>query len=173
MSFCVVTGVGPRTGTSFVMQKAREVGLPISGEMFIDGVTINKHNPNGYWDINPFHFPTLLQSNKLDNTIVKVWPTVLQFIDVSKIKCIVVLERKNKQKQISSIFKVLNDELTLPINQIFYDQKTPIELIEESNNILNYYLKPDINFIKVYTEDLDSSIKNILDFLERGLSCQQ
>jgi hypothetical protein len=50
MSLVVVTGLGPRTGTSFVMNQARLKGLPIKGQAFIDGLTIPQHNPDGYWE---------------------------------------------------------------------------------------------------------------------------
>jgi len=171
MNINVVTGYGQRTGTSFVMQKVKEAGLPINGEMFLDGLTINKHNPNGYWEINPFELPFLLKNNKLNNSICKIWPSVLEYIEHPKINNIVVLKRKNKQKQLESMAKVLKDELTLPINKLFYSNETVEFLLEDSSNKLTKWLetKNNSSILEVYTEDLDIKINNILLFLGKDL----
>jgi hypothetical protein len=173
MNINVVTGYGQRTGTSFVMQKAKEAGLPINGEMFLDGLTINKHNPNGYWDINPFSFSFLLESNKLNNSVCKIWPSVLEYLDHGRINNVVVLKRKNKQQQLESMAKVLKDELTLPINKLFYSSETVEFLLEDSSNKLTKWLenKNNNSVLEVYTEDLNIRINDIISFLGRGLKC--
>lgn len=173
MNINIVTGFGPRTGTSFVMQKAKEKGLPISGDMFLEELTIKKHNPNGYWDLNPFMLPTLLNTNKLNNSICKVWPESLLFIDNKNIKNIVILSRKNKINQLKSMSKVLKDELELPINKIFYNNSNVSELLINSTINLLTWLKTNnsTNILYVHTEDLDNKIDNILSFLERDIKC--
>jgi hypothetical protein len=173
MNINVVTGYGQRIGTSFVMQKVKEAGLPINGKMFLDGLTVNKHNPNGYWEINPLELPFLLENNKLDNSICKIWPNVLEHIEHTKINNVVVLKRKNKQKQLESMSKVLKDELTLPINKLFYSNETVEFLLENSSNKLTKWLEKKNNnsILEVYTEDLDLKINDIVSFLERGLKC--
>lgn len=173
MSINIVTGFGPRTGTSFVMQKVREAGLPITGLKFLDGITVEQHNPDGYWDINPFALPTLLDQNKLDNTICKVWPSVLLAMNPGMINNVVVLERRDKDKQLSSMRKVLRDELQLPLNHMFYSGETAEFFLEDATSKLTQWLekKNKHQVFYTYTEDLDINIKQVISFLERGMKC--
>jgi hypothetical protein len=174
MNINVVTGFGQRTGTSFVMQKAKEKGLPIIGEKFITGLTVEKHNPNGYWDIDPFKLTNLLSNSKLNNSICKLWFNCLQYINKDYINHIVVIERQNKVKQFESMYKVLQDELTLPLCRTFYNNETVEEIYTNTTNGLIDWLN-QINKDKifwVYTEELNEKIDDVLNFLERGLKWQ-
>ena len=69
--------------------------------------------------------------------------------------------------------KVLKDELTLPINKLFYSNETVEFLLENSSNKLTKWLEKKNNnsILEVYTEDLDLKINDIVSFLERGLKC--
>lgn len=173
MSINVVTGYGPRTGTSFVMQKIKEAGLPINGEMFLDGHTVTKHNPNGYWDIHPYKLKYLLDNNKLDNSVCKLWPSALEYIEQTKINNIVVLKRKDKEQQLKSMTKVLKDELELPLNKLFYSGESVEFLLNDSCTKLTRWLsnKKTSSILEVYTEDLNTNINDIISFLGRGLKC--
>lgn len=173
MGINIVTGFGQRTGTSFVMQKIKEKGLPVCGEKFLNGITVEKHNPNGYWDINPLQLADLISNNKLDSKFCKLWANVLQFIPQENTNLVIVLERKNKEQQLSSMQKVLNDELELPINKIFYNGETVKDIYENTVTLLNAWLqhKDKSKVLHIYTEELDNSLSSIYNFIERGLKC--
>jgi hypothetical protein len=162
MSIVVVTGIGPRSGTSFVMKKAKDAGLPILGEAF-SRITVPKHNPDGYWEC-PTSDPT-----ELDNNISKIWYSTLVTLDPSLISAVVVLERKDKLAQMHSIYKVFKDECK--VWPVFARLLDPCDALYEHMTDLNKWLNQlDQNKVmRVYTEDLDSEISSILSFLERGL----
>jgi len=165
-SIAVVTGIGPRTGTSFVMQRAILSGLPITGKKFIDGYTVKKHNPDGYWDTDL----ETIQNNNINKTVIKLWYNSLKYIDHDLISCIVVLERKNKLAQLASMYKVYRDEykmtnMDVNISDIFYDHHTKLQQWLNQRN--------QQTILKVYTEDLNQEYPNIISFLERGLLCHQ
>jgi hypothetical protein len=165
MGLAVVTGLGPRTGTSFVMQKAKEHGLPITGKMFIDGYTVPKHNPQGYWDTDL----ETITGKHIDNTVIKLWYPTLKELDHSLISCVVVLQRRNKLAQLSSIYKVYKDEYELTKVRMdvlgsFLEQYTKLPKWLQNRN--------QQTVLSVFTEDLDKEYENILRFLERGLTCQ-
>jgi hypothetical protein len=163
MSIVVVTGVGPRTGTSFVMKKAKDAGLPIIGKPF-DEMLVPKHNPNGYWET------TSTKPKVLNNHVVKLWSPDLSLIPPFKISNILVLERKDKLAQMHSTYKVFKDECKL--NPTFAKLYNPANIIQEHSAFLERWLKQinQNNIMRVYTEDLDDSIEQILSFLERGLT---
>lgn len=162
MSIVVVAGMGPRTGTSFVMQRAFAAGLPIAGTKF-PMYTIPEHNPEGYWEA------VGLKHSMLDSHIAKLWYSDLVRIDHGLISNIVVLERKDKLAQMHSIYKVFKDECKLWPS--LAKQFTPSDIIYKHNKQLNHWLdQRDQNTVmRVYTEELNDSIDAILQFLERGL----
>ena len=161
----VVTGMGPRTGTSSVMQRAIEHGLPITGKQFIDGYTVPKHNPKGYWDTDL----ETIQNTNIDNTVIKLWYPTLKHLDHSLISCVVVLERRNKLAQLASMYKVYRDEY-----QMTKVNLSVLELFCEQHMKLPRWLnrRDQQTILRVYTEDLDQEYSSILRFLERGISCQ-
>lgn len=165
MSIMVVTGLGPRTGTSFVMQQAKNKGIPITGYKFLPNFTVEKHNINGYWE-TPVYNP------QIDNCVVKLWYPTLLSLDPNKVNGVVVLERKDKLAQVASLYKVFKDECKL--NKNFLSLESPSELllpfISKTNNWLSTINETKI--MRVYTEDLNSSLDSILSFIERGLTCQ-
>ena len=165
MSIVVVTGMGPRTGTSFVMQQAMKARLPAKGTQF-PIYTVPKHNPDGYWEmIN-------LTVNEMDNHIVKLWTPDLVKIDHARISHVVVLERKDKLAQVHSMYKVFKDECKQwpELAKHF----TPTDVLYHHNNILNLWLsqRDQQTIMRVHTEDLNESIESIIRFMERGLQCQ-
>ena len=162
MSIAVVTGIGPRTGTSFVMQSAKKAGLPISGEAF-NKTLVPKHNPEGYWET------ITTDPKQLNNHVVKLWYPDLIQINTNRISRIVVLERKDKLAQMYSMYKVFKDECEL--HPVFATLINPVDIFYEHATYLNEWLnKQNQNKImRVYTEDLTDSISDVLSFLERGL----
>jgi len=167
MSIVIVTGLGPRVGTSFVMNEAKKAGLPIIGHKFLPEWTVPKHNPEGYYDLDPLEFIDLYYSGQLNKRIVKAWGPLLTKVNPNDISCVVLLERKNKQDQLTSIKKVMVDEIkTIKGSQ--FSNLTAEEILKEHYNSVN--LIQSNNILRVYTEDLNKEITNILRFLERGLS---
>lgn len=166
MSIVIVTGLGPRTGTSFVMQQAKNKGLPIHGQKFIPNFTVEKHNPMGYWE-------TPIYEKTINNCLVKLWyPTMLSVCE-NNIGGIVALERKDKLAQVASLYKVFKDECKL--NKQFYLLNSPssflLPFITSTEKWLSRFNQQKV--MRVYTEELTTSIKDILSFIERGLTCQQ
>lgn len=167
---CAITGLGPRVGTSFVMNEARKAGLPIIGHKFLPEWTVPKHNPEGYYDLDPFEFVDLYYSGQLNKRVVKAWGPLLAKVNPNDISCVVLLERKDKQAQLASIKKVMADEIkTIKGSQ--FSHLTAQEILEEHYNAVK--LIQSNNILRVYTEDLNIEITNILRFLERGLSWAQ
>jgi hypothetical protein len=165
MSIVIVTGLGPRTGTSFVMQQAKQKGLPITGQQFIPNLTVEHHNKNGYWE-------TLQYDPTINNCIIKLWYPAFLAVDKQTIGGIVVLERRDKLAQLASIYKVFKDECKL--NPSLLSLESPSSLlfpfIENTEKWLSTFEETKLK--RVYTEDLNSSLDDILLFIERGLACQ-
>jgi len=165
MSIVIVTGLGPRTGTSFVMQQAKQKGIPIHGYKFIPNFTVEQHNVDGYWD-------AVIYEPTINNCLVKLWYPSYLDIDVNKIAGVVALERKDKVAQVASLYKVFKDECKLNNQLLSLDSPSSLLLpfIENTEQWLSSLNNKKV--MRVYTEDLDSSINSILSFIERGLSCQ-
>ena len=158
MGIVVVTGMGPRTGTSFVMQEAVKAGLPVKGIQF-PLYTIPAHNYYGYWEA-PFTMPV--------NGIVKLWTPDLIKIPHSQIDRVVVLERKDKLAQVYSMYKVFKDECKLfpELAKHF----TTADVLHKNNKQLNFWLnqRDKQTILRVFTEDLNDLIGDVLCFIERG-----
>jgi hypothetical protein len=162
MSIVIVTGLGPRTGTSFVMQQAKQKGIPIHGHKFISNLTVEEHNINGYWE-TPIYNPTI------NNCLVKLWYPTFLTIDKQNIGGIVVLERQDKLAQLASIYKVFKDECRLNPSLLSLDSPSSslFPFIENTEKWLSTFEETKLK--RVYTEDLNSSLDEILLFIERGL----
>lgn len=162
----IVTGVGPRVGTSYIMNEARKAGLPIMGKKHLKGLTIKKHNPSGYWELDPYIIPQLAATNSFDGYIIKMWSQGLKLLDPNSIGAAVIIERKDKQAQLNSMYKVWKDEIKTKVGSLFSDLS--VETIYNNHlEALNNYKFNSI--LHVYTEDLTSRTKEILNYLERGL----
>jgi hypothetical protein len=169
MGMVVVTGMGPRTGTSFVMQQAIAKGFPVVGHQFLEGLTVPKHNIHGYWDCYPGEIEHHLTTTGLDKQIVKIWYPILKDLNTTCIDRILVIERQDKEQQLKSMYKVWEDESKLPlIKAANIDIDLPT-LLEEHTKGLKQLLKDIKNKMIVFTEDLDKEIDVILDFLKGGL----
>jgi len=168
MNIAVVTGVGPRTGTSFVMQQALVHGLPIFGKKFIEGHTVESFNPLGYWDID-FRDPFKLKD--LEGHVCKVWHPLLPLVPTN---CTVLLERRDTVAQIESIRRIYHAELQLKANRPLLDNVNPEVIFYYYQTAMKLWLETQdpSNILKVYTEDLDGQIDNIIEFLKKGLTCQ-
>lgn len=153
MALNIVTGKGPRVGSSFVMQQCKVNGLHVNGDKFLRGFLPLEGNPLGYYDMFPWDV-ALLQHG-----VAKVWPLSLSAIPVP-VTNIVILERKNIDKQIESCLKQIDRE---PIKL----DASPEELIRISSYTLHKWLgiNNKVNHYTYYTEDLDSNIDEIVNIL--------
>lgn len=168
MGLVVVTGLGPRTGTSYVMQQAKRAGLPVAGQKFVKGWTVPKHNPLGYWELDP---NKTMDLKALHNKVVKLWNPTLQNFPVHLITRLIVLERKDKAKQKKSIAKVIKDEVKLKHAGQSLNTTDPDLILNQSiKGISRWLMKIEPTRIKhVYTEQLDTELSTIILFMKGGL----
>ena len=155
-----VTGIGPRTGTSWVMYKLFEAGLPVNGHRFLPELCVTEHNPNGYWELYP-------GDPVPESGISKVWGIWKH----DRVDRVVILKRRDREAQIRSMEKVLRDELKLEHWKHVPDQTiTMNEIIETCDQKTTDWLKTAHKgeVLTVDTEDLDQSIGYIVSFLKGG-----
>lgn len=141
--------MAPRCGTSFVMQECINAGLPVNGVAFInEQLTPIEGNPGGYYEC---------KAGPQKGMIQKLWPVELAKIDPADISALLVLDRLDKQALFLSMQKQANREhMDYPAEQAY----------EEISSTLNAYLdKTGIDYLRVYTEELDDRIKEILAYL--------
>tara|TARA_R110001592_G_scaffold158191_2_gene389325 strand:+ start:47680 stop:48183 length:504 start_codon:yes stop_codon:yes gene_type:complete len=162
----VVTGIGPRCGTSFLMQNIKKMGIPVVGKKF-PRWAVKEENPNGYYEINPWSNIYGIQHNDWKGKAVKLWPPVLEHTPVSSISKLIILERKDQDKQIKSIERVLPKELDKLGWEETENFPSPLEMINKSTEIIEDYIKYyNSSIISIYTEDLDDSLVLIEKFLK-------
>jgi hypothetical protein len=153
MAVNIVTGSGPRVGSSFVMQQCKANGLYVNGDKFLKGLLPVEGNPKGYYDLLP---PEI---KKVRKGVAKVWPVSLGYLKVP-VKNVVILKRKNLDNQIESCQEqVKREPVKIPT--------TCEELIKFSSKCLEEWLSKQ-NFVEsrsYYTEELDDHIEDIVSFL--------
>ena len=159
----IVTGIGPRVGTSFVMHEAKKAGLPVTAPKFLE-LHVKEQNPNGYWEFDPKEIQEGLKTDRWNNQVIKLWAWSLNLTNLNKKNRVVVLERQNKTQQRKSISKTLRLE----------EEKLNITTgLTANNNIeehVGYMYKwinsnPTSDLIHEYTEDLNNNLQFILKFL--------
>ncbi len=144
----VVTGVGPRVGSSFVMKKCLDAGLNVKYDSVLEGMLPKEGNPSGYYEYNPNDLGTLTDG------VVKVWPLFLHKVVPKKL---VVLRRENTGRQYASIRKQAIRE---------GGSVYPPQWVEQSLVALLEFLPQCQAEIRVYsTEDLENTIDEIINFL--------
>ena len=169
----IVTGIGPRTGTSFTMLKLKEAGIPIKGYKNLDTYTVPEKNPDGYWELLPYDLVDMYSKGLANNQVLKVWPVLFDFIKPEDVACIVVLQRKNKDKQIQSIADLVKEEIKLP-RWAGVEIPPPdkiIKIYQVETELFVNKLEPS-KVLNVYTEDLNIETDNIISFFKRSLTCQ-
>jgi hypothetical protein len=134
-----VTGAGPRTGTSFVMRKLYEAGLPV---YWTDYVQI----PGAEFETN---YQDLA---RLNNVIVKVWPNMLSKAQIERM----IVLRRDRESQVESIRMQEEREIG------YSHMDLPESLIDKSNWILE---QVDIERREYRTEELDDQIGEIVMWL--------
>ena len=160
----VITGVGPRCGTSFVMHSLVEEGIPYKGERF-PAWTVKEENPNGYYEIDPVKHHDGIQHNDWKDHVVKLWPHVLSKTPPEYIQKIVILERIDKKTQFNSMIRLKQKEEKH--NNVSFGMVDDSKIIPKSKELIYSYLDTNlIPTIKVYTEELDKQIDVIKLFIK-------
>ncbi len=145
----IVTAMGPRCGTSFVMQQCVKTGLPVNGKAFVNEIlTPLAGNPEGYYEMlgEPQH-----------GQIQKVWPVQLKEVDPKEIAALLVLDRRDKQTLFASMRRQAKRE------GLDYSAEQAYE--EISQTLKDYLKKTRVSYKLVYTEDIDDEIGSILTYL--------
>lgn len=146
-----VVGRGPRVGSSFVMRRLHEAGVPCHWDDALTDILPVEGNPDGYFE-TPYQ-----NYRSIRNKVVKVWPLSMHFADIERM---VVLER-SRESQLASIKKQMARERTLLEERSIV--LTPEEFIDRSHNALELYLS--IPHLRVRTEDLDERIDEIISYM--------
>jgi len=165
--FSAVAGVGPRTGTSFVMCSAVAAGIPVHGERFPSCV-VPDHNPDGYWELDPH------DRGPWCGRVVKLWGRVISEVSPSRL---VLLERQDKDQQLKSMEKVREAELAMAPDFYAGISKDCYAGISASTMLDTYVVNiPEWtrnisprHILRVYTHELSNRIGEILAFLQRGI----
>ncbi len=142
-----ITGVGPRVGTSFVMRRCIDAGLPVNYDPVLEAMLPPSGNPHGYYEYNPADLPGLTSG------IAKVWPLFLHTVKVEK----AVILQRDPALQYRSIREQAKREGI---------RCYPPHWLEQSLEALTNWLPTTGAEVRVYrTEDLSSSIDEIIEFI--------
>ena len=142
-----ITGIGPRVGTSFVMQECIKAGLPVNFDPILEAMLPPEGNPGGYFEYNPIDLPGLTSG------ITKVWPLYLHMTEVEKV---VLLQRESGPQYASIREQVRREGISC----------YPPHLVAQSLQMLTDWLPTTAAEVRIYrTEDLSSSINDILEFI--------
>lgn len=141
--------MGPRCGTSFVMQQCVKAGLPVNGVPFInETLTPRDGNPQGYYE---------MPDGPKRGMIQKVWPVQLREINPNDISALLVLDRRDKQALFDSMQQQADREsMDYPVEQAY---------AEISGALQEYLQTTGINYKLVYTEELNERLDEILAYL--------
>ncbi len=148
----IVTGAGPRVGSSFVMRQAKVAGLRIHGDKYLYGALPVAGNPGGYYDLYAD------EVHKLDYGVAKVWPVSLPLIR-QPIDRLVILERRDKDAQMASIVRQSKREKREA------DPQAVLDFCQERLDDFLACERAPKNIMRVQTEDLNEEISNIITFL--------
>jgi len=134
------------------MQQCVKAGLAVNGVAFInEQLTPYEGNPEGYYE---------MVSPPQSGMVQKVWPRDLENIDPEKISALVVFDRRDKQALFASMQQQAERE------QFSYSASAAYE--EISSRLKGYLESTGIDYMLVYTEELDDRIEEILKYLETG-----
>jgi len=99
----VVTGIGPRCGTSAMMKRFVDKGYSFVGSKF-PAHGVHEYNPEGYYELelDDAHTPITLD----DYQCVKLWPGWLHLVQPDEIDLLIIMVRKDRKAQIKSIVEV-------------------------------------------------------------------
>lgn len=139
-------GAGPRTGTSFVMRKLKEAGVPIYWTPWLP--LPKQGNPDGYFDTHQDEL------SLLSNLVVKVWPRMAFHVEIERM----VVLRRDRATQIESLTQQMEREKKLLVGMDW----TPESLIDACQVALERIDAPQRCY---QTEGLDQTIPEIIEYL--------
>ena len=147
----VITGFGPRVGSSFVMRQAKVKGLLVRGTKYLHGTMPMDGNPGGYYDLTDSEVLTLKTG------VAKVWPRQLRLLRTVPDK-MVILDRQDMDAWLASIDRQMKRE-----NMTQY---TAEDILGITVPIMTRCLEDyPGEAMRVNTEDLNTKIKDILTFI--------
>ena len=146
----IVTGNGPRVGSSFVMRQAKVRGLDVAGKKYLDGAPV-AGNPGGYYDLDDF------EVFNLKSGVGKVWPRQMRHLTTVPDRMVVLVRDRSDEAWIRSIEKQIKREnATYSVDDV----------LDFSEPLLEQCLKgfPG-EVMTVATHQLDEQIDNIIKFI--------
>lgn len=157
----VVTGIGPRSGTSAMMRLLISSGMEPHrmAEAFPSYVAPEK-NPEGFWDIR---FEDALSDEVIqleDNEVIKLWSPFYRRVDWETVDRLIVMHRADRVAQIESMLSTAEAEgaeaSPHKIEQLFWE---PTVLIKDL----------PISPIYIETEDLRSDPEGALTKIKEAI----
>lgn len=146
---CAVVGNGPRTGTSFVMRKLHEAGLPVVWDTSLN-------IPGAGYDILP---NDLL---RVQGGIVKAWPTALRVMLLNR----VVILRRDPATQLRSMYEQQAREEAEGVKLHDGDMTPEYALAVHQKALAKWLINPPrhTRILDIKTEDLDVRMDEIVDW---------
>ncbi len=161
-----ITGIGPRVGTSYILQEAIKQNIPIAADnKFIPWVHVEQQNPDGYWEVDPLEVNNGIHTDKYKGRLLKLWSHVLLQTPSHLVKRVLFIERKNKAAQRESILRTL----TLEEEQLGVKTNLTADSVLQAHtiNIFNWLKSKPSSAIKiVYTEELTERLDEIFNFIK-------
>lgn len=147
--FTVITGYGPRVGSSFIMRQAKVRGLEIHGVKYMKH-TPPSGNPGGYYDMYDNDIPLIRTG------VAKIWPRQLRLLRAIPEK-MVVLGRRDMDAWLASIDKQIKRER---------GHMTAEQVLEHTYPLMDLCLEEyPGEVLKVCTEDLNDRFDEIFKFI--------
>ena len=142
-----IIGVGPRTGTSWVMRQLMEEGLPVYSTPGTDEVLPVEGNPEGYFETD------LYERGGLEDVIIKVWPGP-DMLNLEYDRVVVL--RRERNSQLKSIRTQIVREGAQDVPY------TPEQIIDLSDEWVD---KLGVESKEYWTENLDEDNGEIIEYM--------
>jgi hypothetical protein len=161
----VVTGA-PRTGTSMMMQTLKILGYPVVGDKFSEVNHSKKHNPKGYYELNPIDISSGVKDDKYKGKAVKLFAQGLMKTVEKHIDKLIVCNRYQPDS-IKSFHKLILDS-DVPIKKTI---ETASTVVRHNADIAKKYAKIcgkpvlNISFIRMLNTT-EKVIEELCEFLE-------
>jgi len=96
----VVTGHGPRCGTSAMMRTLMAIGVPVFGRRWVP-CDVPANNPEGFYDVWPPEDRESVRSLP-EGCAVKIWPRWFPLVPRERVEAVVAMRRLDRDAQIGS-----------------------------------------------------------------------
>lgn len=159
----VVTGIGPRCGTSAMMRLLINNGWdPHSvAEQFPHYVAREK-NPEGFWDVSKTYLDNTTPIALKANECIKLWDPHFSYIDWATVDLMIVMHRQDYSKQLRSIYKCAKAEgLDMTAKQYSELFTTAHANIKEVSNLVKQ-LRIPMRYLRGSPKSVLTKIKEIV-----------